>query len=139
MPSMKPLADLIGDSPGIRAVRETISRLLAHLEAPNVVPKTLDTGSMSSLQTALLVNLVLMSIFAVQHSGMARRSFKRCRQFRPRTGTSSSGHSSTRKSAETASWRRTTGRMKRCRARISQRESTAIDESWNATSSGTPS
>jgi protein-S-isoprenylcysteine O-methyltransferase Ste14 len=42
-----------------------------------VVPKTLDTGSMSSLQTALLVNLVLMSIFAVQHSGMARQGFKK--------------------------------------------------------------
>ena len=42
-----------------------------------VVPKTLDTGSMSSLQTALLVNLVLMSIFAVQHSGMARMGFKK--------------------------------------------------------------
>src|SRR3954466_10358675 len=42
-----------------------------------VVPKTLDTGSKSSLQTALLVNLVLMSIFAVQHSGIARRGFKK--------------------------------------------------------------
>src|SRR3954449_12884275 len=42
-----------------------------------VVPKTVDTGSKSSLQTALLVNLVLMSIFAVQHSGMARRGFKK--------------------------------------------------------------
>src|SRR3954469_12630514 len=42
-----------------------------------VVPKTVDTGSTSSLQTALLVNLVLMSIFAVQHSGMARRGFKK--------------------------------------------------------------
>ena len=42
-----------------------------------VVPKTVDTGSASSLTTALLVNLVLMSIFAVQHSGMARRGFKK--------------------------------------------------------------
>lgn len=42
-----------------------------------VVPKTVDTGSTSSLQTALLVNLVLMSIFAVQHSGMARQGFKK--------------------------------------------------------------
>lgn len=46
-----------------------------------VVPKTVDkaTGSdtPSSLTTALLVNLVVMSIFAVQHSGMARQGFKR--------------------------------------------------------------
>ena len=45
-----------------------------------VVPKTVDkavAGSTSSLQTALLVNLVLMSIFAVQHSGMARQGFKK--------------------------------------------------------------
>ena len=45
-----------------------------------VVPKTVDkavAGSTSPLQTALLVNLVLMSIFAVQHSGMARQGFKK--------------------------------------------------------------
>ena len=42
-----------------------------------VVPKTVDTGSASPLTTALLVNLVLMSIFAVQHSGMARQGFKK--------------------------------------------------------------
>ena len=42
-----------------------------------VVPKTVDTGRASPLTTALLVNLVLMSIFAVQHSGMARQGFKK--------------------------------------------------------------
>jgi protein-S-isoprenylcysteine O-methyltransferase Ste14 len=42
-----------------------------------VVPKTIDTGAASSLPTALLTNLVLMSIFAVQHSGMARQGFKK--------------------------------------------------------------
>jgi len=44
---------------------------------PKTVDKTVDAGSASSLQTALLVNLVLMSIFAVQHSGMARKGFKK--------------------------------------------------------------
>ena len=42
-----------------------------------VVPKTVNSGPASSLPTALLTNLVLMSIFAVQHSGMARQGFKR--------------------------------------------------------------
>jgi protein-S-isoprenylcysteine O-methyltransferase Ste14 len=42
-----------------------------------VVPKTIDTGTMSSVPRALLVDLVLMSIFAVQHSGMARQGFKK--------------------------------------------------------------
>ena len=46
-----------------------------------VVPKTVDksvgNGHSSSLTTALLINLMVMSIFAVQHSGMARQSFKR--------------------------------------------------------------
>jgi methanethiol S-methyltransferase len=42
-----------------------------------IVPKTIDSGSAGSTAQALIVNLVLMSIFAIQHSVMARPPFKR--------------------------------------------------------------
>ena len=42
-----------------------------------VVPKTINSGPTSSWPAALLADMVLMSIFAVQHSGMARQGFKR--------------------------------------------------------------
>src|SRR5262245_4604270 len=42
-----------------------------------VVPKTIDTGAVVPLVEALVVNLLLMSLFAVQHSVMARKPFKR--------------------------------------------------------------
>jgi protein-S-isoprenylcysteine O-methyltransferase Ste14 len=42
-----------------------------------VVPKTIDDGAVVPLVEALLVNPVLMSVFAVQHSVMARQQFKR--------------------------------------------------------------
>ena len=41
-----------------------------------VVPKTIDTGDYSSTTAALIVNLLLMSLFAAQHSVMARKQFK---------------------------------------------------------------
>src|SRR5260221_13669107 len=41
-----------------------------------IVPKTIDTGVISSNLAALAVNLALMSLFAVQHSVMARKGFK---------------------------------------------------------------
>jgi methanethiol S-methyltransferase len=41
-----------------------------------LVPKTIDSGASTSLTEALIVNLLLMSLFAIQHSVMARPQFK---------------------------------------------------------------
>ena len=41
-----------------------------------LVPKTIDGATAGSTAAALIVNLVLMSIFAIQHSVMARPQFK---------------------------------------------------------------
>ena len=42
-----------------------------------VVPKTLDTGAALAPSQDVLVDILLLALFAVQHSGMARRGFKR--------------------------------------------------------------
>jgi protein-S-isoprenylcysteine O-methyltransferase Ste14 len=42
-----------------------------------LVPKTIDTGVATPMNEALIINLSLMSLFAVQHSVMARKQFKR--------------------------------------------------------------
>lgn len=41
-----------------------------------VVPKAIDTGTVVPTVEALIVNFLLMSLFAVQHSVMARKQFK---------------------------------------------------------------
>jgi methanethiol S-methyltransferase len=41
-----------------------------------VVSKTIDTGTVVPVVEALIVNLLLMSVFAIQHSIMARKQFK---------------------------------------------------------------
>jgi protein-S-isoprenylcysteine O-methyltransferase Ste14 len=41
-----------------------------------VVPKTIDSGEVGPIAEAVIVNLLLLSVFAVQHSVMARKPFK---------------------------------------------------------------
>lgn len=51
-----------------------------------VVPKTIDSGAVVPIAEAVIVNLLLLSVFAIQHSVMARRQFKQWwTQFLPKS------------------------------------------------------
>ena len=58
---------------------QAIAGMPLQLGGLNLVPKTIDfpTVSGSSIAAALIVNVLLMSVFALQHSVMARHAFKK--------------------------------------------------------------
>ena len=54
----------------------TILYAIGFVSGIAVQKATIDTGTVVPIAEALIVNLLLMSLFAVQHSVMARKQFK---------------------------------------------------------------
>ncbi len=50
---------------------------IAFIGALEIAPKTIDSGEPGPIGLAIAIDLALLSLFAVQHSGMARPGFKR--------------------------------------------------------------
>lgn len=50
---------------------------VGNLAIPGVVPKTIDSGVPGPIGIALTINALLLGVFAIQHSVMARPAFKR--------------------------------------------------------------
>ena len=50
---------------------------LGNISIPQLVPKTIDSGTAGFVGTALIVNIILLVLFAVPHSVMARPGFKK--------------------------------------------------------------
>jgi protein-S-isoprenylcysteine O-methyltransferase Ste14 len=50
---------------------------VGNLPVPNLVTKTIDSGAAGPLVPALIINTLLLGLFAIQHSVMARPAFKR--------------------------------------------------------------
>jgi protein-S-isoprenylcysteine O-methyltransferase Ste14 len=50
---------------------------VGNLSVPNVVPKTIDTGAGGDFTASLVIDALLLTLFAAQHSVMARPGFKR--------------------------------------------------------------
>jgi protein-S-isoprenylcysteine O-methyltransferase Ste14 len=54
----------------------TFLYLIAFLSALPIVPRTIDHGPIVPVGMALAIDIVLIALFGVQHSAMARKSFK---------------------------------------------------------------
>jgi protein-S-isoprenylcysteine O-methyltransferase Ste14 len=50
---------------------------VGNLAIPGIVPKTIDSGAAGPVGIALAINVLLLGVFAIQHSVMARPGFKR--------------------------------------------------------------